>query len=379
MNMSNLKVNQLYKLGRLVGLKGDYGRASSVKNAGGVSLSENLQAAIRSHREAAGIDDASFEALVAEASRYGVADAATPAAGNNEALIAAISEALSRPPTAPVDLDAIRTMVDERIDALAPRTLVVECVEHRVEIDGKQHSEFERVLRIVNTRTAGRRLHVWLTGASGSGKSHLAHSVARASGLDYYTTGAVQTQFQLTGFVSPSGDIATLHTPFRLAFERGGVFCWDDVDASDARALCAFNEALSNGRYAFPDAVVTAHADFVCIASANTWGGGATQDYVGRNRIDAATLTRFVRVAVDYDHDLETSLAGEHRNWAAYVQAVRASVRALGLKILITPRHTLQGAALLEAGFPKSEVEAMTVYAGLDAATEAKVRAGAVL
>ena len=379
MDMSALKVNQLYKLGRLTGLKGDYGRAYSVKTAGGVSLSENLCHAIRSQRVAAGIDDARFEAMVIEAAKYGVAsEAGTPPAGN-EALIAAISEALSKPAQAAVDMDAIRTMVDERIDALAPRTLVVECVEHRVEIDGKQHGEFERVLRIVNTRTAGRRLHVWLTGASGSGKSHLAHSVAKASGLDYYTTGAVQTPFQLTGFVSPSGDSATLKTPFRLAFENGGVFCWDDVDASDARALCAFNEALSNGRYAFPDAVVTAHADFVCIASANTWGGGATQDYVGRTRIDAATLTRFVRVAVDYDADLETALAGDHRNWAVYVQAVRASVRTLGLKVLITPRHTIQGAALLEAGFPKSEVEAMTVYAGMDAATEAKVRAGAVL
>ena len=378
MDMSTLKVNQLYKLGRLVGLKGDYGRAYSVKAAGGVSLGDNLCNAIRSHRVSAGIDDTRFEAMVVEAAKYGVASA-EPAPAGNAALLEALAEALNKPAAGTVDMDAIRTMVDERIDALAPRTLVVECVEHRVEIEGKQHAQFERVMRIVNTRTAGRRLHVWLTGASGSGKSHLAHSVAKGSGLAYYTTGAVQTPFQLTGFVSPSGDISTLHTPFRLAFERGGVFCWDDVDASDARALCAFNEALSNGRYAFPDAVVTAHADFVCIASANTWGNGATQEYVGRTRIDAATLTRFVRVAVDYDNDLEAALAGDHRNWASYVQAVRASVRALGLKVLITPRHTIQGAALLEAGFPKSEVEAMTVYAGMDAATEAKVRAGAVL
>ena len=197
--------------------------------------------------------------------------------------------------------------------------------------------------------------------------------MAAASGLDFYTTGAVQTPFQLVGFVSPTGDAATLQTPFRMAFEQGGVFCWDEVDASDARALCAFNEALANGRYAFPDRVVTAHSDFVCIASANTWGGGATQDYVGRTRIDAAFLNRFVRVAVDYDEALEMALAGDQAAWAARVQRIRQSVRAQGLKILVTPRHTMQGAALLAAGFPRSEVEQMTVYAGLDAATIAKI------
>ena len=244
-------------------------------------------------------------------------------------------------------------------------------------IEEHTHAMFDTVCRIVNTRVAGRRLRVWLTGPSGSGKSHLAAQVAKASGLDYYTTGAIQTPFQLVGFISPSGDASTLRTPFRIAFESGGLFAWDDVDGSDPRAFVAFNEALSNGRFAFPDRVVDAHPDFVAVASANTWGNGATAEYVGRNRIDGATLTRFVRLMVDYDEALEMSFAGERKAWAKRVQSVRRAVSSLGLKVLVTPRHTLQGAALLQAGFPESEVERMTLFAGVDRDTENKIRSAA--
>jgi hypothetical protein len=42
-----------------------------------------------------------------------------------------------------------------------------------------------------------------------------------------------------------------------------------------------------------------------------------------------------------------------------------------------TPRATLQGAALLTAGMPRNMVERATVFAGVDADTEAKIRKAA--
>jgi MoxR-like ATPase len=256
--------------------------------------------------------------------------------------------------------------------------LSVTVANHQTEIEGRAHAMFERVLRIVNTRASGRRLHVWLTGPSGSGKSYLAAQVAKASGLPFYCTGAVSDKYSLVGFIN-AGDNGerNLMTEFRKAFEFGGVFAWDEIDASNPAALCAFNDALSNGRCSFPDRTVEQHADFVAIASANTWGNGATAEYVGRTRIDAATLNRFVRVGVEYDEHLERDLAGNHREWALFVQAVRRSVATNGLKVLITPRHTIQGAALLEAGLDRETVEHCTVFAGLDAATVDRIRLGA--
>jgi hypothetical protein len=49
----------------------------------------------------------------------------------------------------------------------------------------------------------------------------------------------------------------------------------------------------------------------------------------------------------------------------------------VGVKVLVTPRATLQGAALLDAGVPRARVEAMTVFAGVDRDTVEKIRKAA--
>lgn len=294
------------------------------------------------------------------------------------AISAAVAAALSN--VKGPDEERIRELVAEAVEEARIRPAVIEIRtgDNVRKVEGRTHCKFDTVLKIVSSRVAGRRLHVWLVGPSGSGKSHLAKQVADALGLPYYCTGAIQSKYDLIGFMSPTGTEATLKTPFRMAFEHGGVFAWDDIDASDPRAFVAFNEALSNGRFAFPDRVVEAHTDFVAIASANTWGNGATADYVGRNKIDAATLSRFVRVEIDYDEELERDLVGaEHAEWCGFVQKIRRAVKKCGVKVLVTPRATLQGAALLAAGIDRHEVEKMVLFAGMDAETEAKVRAAA--
>lgn len=245
------------------------------------------------------------------------------------------------------------------------------------------HKAFPDVVTIVSTRVQGRRLHAMLVGPSGSGKTYMSEQVAGAIKLDYYCTGAVLSKYDLIGFVPPdfngeSGNCPSLRTPFRNAYENGGVFLWDEVDGSDPRALVAFNQALDNGFFAFPDKCVKQHPDFVCIASANTWGTGATADYVGRNKLDAAFLKRFIRVEIDYDETLERDLVGpEHADWARFVQGVRRAVRVEGVKVLVTPRDTLKGAALLQAGMTRDKVEAMTIFAGLDSDTTARLRKAA--
>ena len=369
--LDNLTVRELYKVANRIGIKGDYGRLFKGDIGGG--LREAIRA--RCFLDSAALE--LLEAAVAEATNKAAPPAPAPAGDVTSAAAALVAALTAQAAQAPVDEMTVRAIVAEALEThqSEPRRLVVHVANHTVEIDGARHAQFERVLKIASTRVDGRRLHVWMTGPSGSGKSYLASQVARAAGLDFYCTGAVASKYDLIGFVSPTGDQASLMTPFRRAFEFGGVFAWDEIDGSDARALVAFNDALANGRYAFPDGMIDAHPDFVALASANTWGHGATAEYVGRTRIDGATLTRFVRVVVDYDEALEIALAGQHSAWARHVQAVRRAVAAQGLKVLVTPRQTLQGAALLETGFNLDEVAAMTVYAGLDDATVARIKA----
>jgi MoxR-like ATPase len=296
------------------------------------------------------------------------------------AIRGAVSEALRDAPQA-LDTAAVERIVRDVVDAggiLPPSTITVKVGERTVvEVSGIRHYLFETVLKAL---AAGE--HLWLPGPAGSGKSTLARQALQALGYTdgakergIHMTGAVETVFQLIGYVSPNGDDRTLYTPLRLAVEFGGGFIFDDVDRSNPKALAAFNEGLANGYWTFPDRVIKQHADFICIATANTFGLGGGGDYVGAARMDKATLDRFTFIAVPYDETAESMIAGrENAKWTRHVQSVRKAVAALGLKHLVTPRATYRGVKLLAAGLDVADVESMTIFAGLDAETVQRIR-----
>jgi hypothetical protein len=211
---------------------------------------------------------------------------------------------------------------------------------------------------------AGYPLNIWLSGPAGSGKTRAGQDLAKLLGLPFYGMGAQQTSYGVLGYCDGAG---TYHgTPFRTAFEHGGVFQADEIDAWDNEAVCAMNSALANDFCQFPDSVVARHPDFRCIAGANTWGHGSTSEYCGRTKIDGASLTRFAKLAWEYDTALESALSG-NITWAIRVQRARAKAADAGLKVLITPRATLQGAALIAAGFTEDEAAHFTYLADLSA------------
>jgi MoxR-like ATPase len=197
---------------------------------------------------------------------------------------------------------------------------------------------------------------------------------AKALDRKFYSTGSVQSEFRLTGFIDAKGEV--VRTPFREAFEHGGVFLWDEIDGSNPNALIAFNQALENGVFAFPDGMVEKHPDCVCIAAANTWGAGATAEYVGRTRIDGATVDRFVQVAVDYDEKMELAMAGaDFEDWAKEVQKYRKNARAAGVRAIISTRAIIKGMTIMRDGGDKKEAIAGLIRRGMDDATWAKVAA----
>lgn len=228
---------------------------------------------------------------------------------------------------------------------------------------GIQHKQFKKLLGACMTRSIAGPTNVWLTGPAGSGKTKGAEGVAKALGLEFYFNGAIDTPYKLTGFIDAGGKLH--RTAFREAYENGGVYLFDEVDASLPGALLAFNAALANGYADFPDGRVSRHKDCVIIAAANTWGTGPNSDYVGRNKLDAAFIDRFVQISWGYDKQLEKILAG-HDSWTEYVQTVRENVMSKGIKCVISPRSSISGAALLKSGmFTISEVVDMTLKKGL--------------
>lgn len=276
--------------------------------------------------------------------------------------LAALMQALTPKQQAPIDEEAVRAIArDEAKKTISPTVVHI----HHVDPDGTttavdmgvQHNQFPILIKTMRAK-----FPVWMPGPAGSGKTTAAKHAAKALDVPFHHTGAVDNVYQLLGFIDAGG---TYHrTTFREAYEHGGVFLWDEVDASNPAALVAFNAALENGECVFPDCVVPKHADCYFIAAANTYGTGATHEYVGRTKIDAATVDRFIMLDWAYDEILERAIAGDNE-WTSYVQKIRAACKAAGVKHLVTPRASIRGNALLAAGVNRDRVIDMCVRKGL--------------
>lgn len=295
-------------------------------------------------------------------------------------LVASIlAETVVKTETPTLDPAAIQSAVDAAVAAHVARPVMLSLPslpDRELPASEHRHAMFETVLRALHAR-----MHVWLPGPAGSGKSVLARQCFTALGYadpgrgGIHLTGAIETPFQLLGYVSPNGDDRTLYTPFRKAWQNGGAFIFDDTDRSNPKALCAFNEALANRVCAFPDGVLEAHPDFRVAATANTYGLGGGADYVGAARLDAAFLTRFAFLPVNYDEALERKIAGPGgAEWTGFVLAVRSAVSRLGIKHIVSPRSTYNGLAMLAAGMSRADVERAVVWTGLDAETVSRIK-----
>jgi hypothetical protein len=216
------------------------------------------------------------------------------------------------------------------------------------------HPLFESVCKAVSVGVAP-----LVFGPAGSGKTTLAEQVAEALNLPFHFSGAVLKKHEVVGYRDANGN--TVRTAFRDAFEHGGLFLFDEVDASSPQALLCINAALANGYCDFPEGRIKAHKDFRFIAAANTNGGGATREYSGRNQLDAATLDRFATFACEYDdalvaklvgaYDLPEPLKAKALEWNQRVCDYRKALSKCGLRGVISPRCSLNGAKLIAAGF----------------------------
>jgi len=256
----------------------------------------------------------------------------------------------------------IRTMIRDEVRKvfaiMPPREIALTFNGKKRIIDGLNHYEFEKVLKCFAAKT-----NVMLVGPSGSGKTTCAHKAADALSLDFYSmpVGIQTSKVEFMGYMDATGKY--IPTLFRKAYEEGGIFLIDEIDAGNAGVLTVVNAALANGMCPFPDKMVKKHANFLCCAAANTWGKGADRQYVGRNQLDAATLNRFVKMTFDYDEVLEEKLA-TIKPWFDLVKKLRKIVFDKKLRVLVTPRATFDGCALLEQGMNYWEVLELTIFNG---------------
>ena len=292
-----------------------------------------------------------------------------------------------------VDMEQVREMVvtattavlsdmDNRITNLTPKvTQVTLSGGHTHEIAGRTHFMMDKVLRVVDAGMAP-----WLTGTAGVGKTTIAEQVAQALGLEYSPESfcSQSSKSEIKGYRDGHGLYHSVD--FRKRYEEGGVYLLDEIDAANPNILLTLNSALSNGWMMFPDGKVKRHEKFVAIASANTYGNGATAEYVGRQVIDGSTLDRFVKLDIPIDEDMEQGIVNDLSvdkfaglQWLSVVRGARRNVQANGLKVIVSPRASYHGAKLLNAGFTYEECVPMTFGSGMKPDQFAKVMANVVV
>jgi midasin (ATPase involved in ribosome maturation) len=280
------------------------------------------------------------------------------------------------------NFDGFKHEVTKQIDSLRPQvTNITVANRPTVQIQGVLHNRFTDILH-----TVGAGVHAYLVGSAGTGKSTIGKQVADSLNVPFASKSVSgQTpESALVGYMAGGGNY--VGTEFRRIFEHGGVFLLDEVDNGNPNVLNVLNSALANDAMAFADGMVSRHKDFVAIATANTYGNGATAEYVGRNPIDKAFLNRFATIDIDIDENVEDAMLNSvglsldvSRLWITAIRKARANVFSAGLRVLVTPRNTLNGAKQIGAGMAPAKAFATQITAGLKPEQLDKVMAGVTI
>ena len=270
---------------------------------------------------------------------------------------------------------ALLPYVEARINAKADKAEILALIEkHAVKrevieihdkprdqirvVEGHHHPQFKRLLENCEMGE-----HTMLVGPCASGKTSEIRAAAKALGYKLYLQGPAATKYDLLGYCDAAGIYHP--TPFQQWFTsvEPALLAWDEYDGNESNAILDVNPALENRICNFPysgEPVEMGNPKNVACAAANTWGLGATDDFVGRCRQDAAALDRWTQLPWDYDAEFERHIAGNDA-WVTRVQTLRANARRKGLRVVISPRASIKGARKLAAGWPQAEVEALYV------------------
>lgn len=312
--------------------------------------------------------------------------------------------------TGKLDRDEVMSLIDERISSFTlPRTVEVLTLDKVAKDVGVQHCYFDAVLRLVS---AG--INVWVHGPAGSGKTSLAEALGEALGLPSYSQSVCRqtSKSDLLGYRNGStGEY--IRTDLREAYEHGGVFLLDEVDAGNANVFVVMNAIMANKRASFPDGMVERHPNFRLIAGANTIGMGANSQYVGREKLDEATRDRFALMNMPYDPAIEAAMCGvspecfsesdppkvfefypiadendadRDASLKAQIELrcmdvcrrivrIRKAISQTGIRHIVSPRASKTACTMLRLGFSIDDTMEMAVWKGLDADAVNKINA----
>lgn len=274
-----------------------------------------------------------------------------------------------------VNSEEVRAIVREELAAhpSGVKTLEIRAFDETPKNIGAQHRMFETVFVYVQCK-----VNVWLAGPAGSGKSRMALEIAKALDYEFFRVpcGPHMTGTQIFGYCTADGSYSQGVAHRALTTKaKGAVLLFDEFDRCNPAVAVQVNGLLDGGSVTFPNGETLSQPEnVVFLVAANTFGL-PTEDCPTAQRQDPATLSRFAKLHIDIDEDLERAIFGEN-DWVTYVQKVRAVAKRLGVHSMkVTPRASEHGVKLLaHGGISREEVEKSLLWNGVPSEDVRKVK-----
>ncbi|WP_019002281.1 AAA family ATPase [Succinimonas amylolytica] len=140
---------------------------------------------------------------------------------------------------------------------------------------------------------------LYIFGPSGSGKTSTVHQVAALAGWPVVEM-TLNGRFEMTDLTGHNtiirGEVNFVYGPLVRALKYGYILLLNEIDLADPAELAGLNDVLegrpltivqNNGE------VITPHANFRMIVTANTAGSGSEESYAGTRLLNPAFLDRF--------------------------------------------------------------------------------------
>ena len=152
--------------------------------------------------------------------------------------------------------------------------------------------------------------------------------------------------FLVVGYKYPTRE----STKFAEYYAKPSVILIDEMTALDPAVGQVLNAALANGEIETTTGLVCRHPECIIIATSNTFGNGASRQYVANNQLDASTIDRFtggiieVNYSVDYESQYDTDVVN-------YVWKLREIIKECNLRRVASTRMIQSGHLMKKAYF----------------------------
>ena len=210
---------------------------------------------------------------------------------------------------------------------------------------GIRFSSTDTPTRIKRTIEAGIK-NIWLCGPAGSGKSMMTRQVAAELGLPYLciSCGIGTSSTEFVGYKYPTRE----STKFAEYYSKPSIILLDEFTALDPAVAQICNAALANDEIETTTGTVYRDPNCIIIATSNTFGGGASRQYVANNQLDASTIDRFIGgiIEVNYSESFESQYDSEVVD---YVNSLRNIIKTYDFRRIASTRMIQAGCALKKA------------------------------